>query len=235
MYMKTRPPVSAPAYLLLGVLSLLLFATLLLGDSWMLPRLVTVWSPSSNYVAQVTTGSGGYFGDYERAITNRERNASAIVSRCPAPSITNVVWSGKLINPVAPVEVYVSDGGYLVTMDNWHEVGYGAVVAIYNPTGRLLRHWSLQELFKPEELLRLTHSVSSIWWHSAKAYFVGGTETNALVVPAVGKEFVFGLTDGTLLMSIDSGTRTNAGGAINRSPPIRSETNRSLPAAGSRR
>jgi hypothetical protein len=28
------------------------------------------------------------------------------------------------LNPVAPVEFLVADNGHLVTIDNWHNVGY---------------------------------------------------------------------------------------------------------------
>ncbi len=206
--MTTMPHNSAVAYLLAGMLTIL-FAPGVQADSWALPTVVTVTSPSSNYIAQVFPGSGGY-GGYERALTNREANASVIVSRLDQ-GVTNVVWTGKLINPCAPVQVYVSDTGYLVTMDNWHAVGYGPIVAIYDPKGRLVRHWSLEELFKPEERQQLETSVSSISWHAGKAYFVGGTDTNTLVVPAVGKTLLFALTDGTLLMPLGSGTLTNAG------------------------
>jgi hypothetical protein len=231
--MKTTSKFLVPNGLLasmLGVLS----PPVLHGDSWVAPSVVTVSSPSSTYVAQVTPGSG-FFGGYERAITNRESNASVIVSVCPAPGITNLVWSGKLINPAAPVEVYVSDGGYLVAMDNWHNVGYGPVIAIYDPKGRLLRHWGLDELFSPEERRQLRHSVSSIWWRTGKANFGGGTEANLLVVPAVGKSFRFALTNGTVLTPSATPGQADQYGAANGSQPSRSETNAASRAAGSRR
>jgi hypothetical protein len=219
--------------LLASVLGVL-FPTVLHSDTWALPSVVTVSSPSSNYIAQVTPGSGGY-GGYERAITNRASNASVSVSACPAPGIKNLVWSGKLINPAAPVEVYISDGGYLVTMDNWHSVGYGPVIAIYNPKGQLLRHWGLDELFTPEEQRQLRHSVSSIWWRTGKETFGRGTETNLLTVPAKGKTLRFALTNATLLTPSATLGNAERNGAANGSQPIRSETNRTSSAAGSRR
>jgi hypothetical protein len=204
--MKTTSKFLVLNGLLVGMFAFL-FPTILRADSWAMPSVVNVSSPSSNYIAQVRPGSGGY-GGYEAAITNRENNASAIVSVRSAPGVTNRVWSGKLINAFAPVEVYVSDAGYLVTMDTWQEVGYGPVIAIYDPKGRLLRHWRLDELFTPEEKRGLRHSVSSIWWHAGQAHFGGGTETNVLIVPAVGKTFRFALTNATLLTS--SATPGNA-------------------------
>jgi hypothetical protein len=203
--MKTTPDFSVLARLLPGLLTMP-FAPALRGDTWSQPGVVIVSSPSSNYIVRVAPGSEVYNG-YESAITNREANASVIVGTRRDSGVTNVVWIGKLINPSAPVEVYLSDAGYLVTMDNWHNVGYGPVVAIYDPKGRLLRHWSLEELFQPEERHRFSQSISSIHWHAGQAHFGEGHETNVFVVPAVGKSLRFDLTSGTLLES--SATRTN--------------------------
>jgi hypothetical protein len=203
--MKTMRNIGVSAYVLTGMFSLL-FVPVLYGDTWMLPSGVNISSPSGNYIAQVSPGSGGY-GGYERAITNREHNASVILMRSQE-GVTNVVWKGKLINPAAPVDVYVSDSGYMVTMDNWHNIGYGPIIVIYDPQGRLVRYWSLEELFKPEESLRLPRSVSSIRWHAGSANFGAGSETNIFVVPAVGKSFRFDLRNVSLLAS--SNTVTNA-------------------------
>lgn len=42
-----------------------------------------------------------------------------------------------LLNPVAPMEYFVTDGGFLMTLDNWHNMGYSKVVVIYSPS----IHW----------------------------------------------------------------------------------------------
>ena len=39
------------------------------------------------------------------------------------------------MNPVAPIDAFLTDRGYLATLDNWHNMGYGKVVAFYDPTG----------------------------------------------------------------------------------------------------
>jgi hypothetical protein len=35
-----------------------------------------------------------------------------------------LIIEASLLNPVAPVEFLVADNGHLVTIDNWHNVGY---------------------------------------------------------------------------------------------------------------
>jgi len=75
-----------------------------------------------------------------------------------------------LLNPVAPVEFFVSDQGYLITLDNWHNMGYGKVLALYGPDGAPIKSYELKDLFSEEEISRFEHSVSSIWWHKGPAY-----------------------------------------------------------------
>jgi hypothetical protein len=41
-----------------------------------------------------------------------------------------LVAEARLLNPVAPVEFFVSNDGRLATIDNWHNIGYGKVVSI---------------------------------------------------------------------------------------------------------
>jgi hypothetical protein len=47
---------------------------------------------------------------------------------------------------VLPVHALVADDGHFITFDNWHNIGFGTVAAIYAPTGRLVRSWELTDL-----------------------------------------------------------------------------------------
>ena len=57
------------------------------------------------------------------------------------------VWMVSLLNPVAPIDAFLTDRGYLATLDNWHNMGYGKVAAFSAPTGALIRAYALAELF----------------------------------------------------------------------------------------
>lgn len=76
----------------------------------------------------------------------------------------------ELLNPVAPVEFFVSNAGDIVTLDNWHNVGYGSVLALYRPDGKLVKAYKLADLFPKSEVDSFPQSVSSIWWHKGPAY-----------------------------------------------------------------
>lgn len=56
------------------------------------------------------------------------------------------------LNPVAPVFAAVSNDGALVTLDNWHNMGFGPVLAIYSPSGAVIHSYTLEELYRPEQI-----------------------------------------------------------------------------------
>lgn len=175
----------------------MLLAAATQADTWMPPGPVSVSSPSKQFIAQVTPGEANP-GNYEQAISNRSRNATVRVSICRPDGTTNLVWEGKLVNPVAPVDVYVSDVGNLVTLDNWYQVGHGPIAVFYDLKGKLIRYWELKQLLTFEQKLD-TISTSSINWRTVEPRFGEGMRTNTLIVPTVDGEFVFDVTDGRLL------------------------------------
>ena len=95
-----------------------------------------------------------------------QTTAQARVERKTEQGGWTVVWEGPLTNDVAPVTVLVADGArYLVTLDNWHSMGWGDdVVAIYGPEGALIRRYALSDLLPAEYVEALPMSVSSIHW-----------------------------------------------------------------------
>lgn len=69
-----------------------------------------------------------------------------------------------LHNPIAPAGALVSNEGYQLTFDNWHNAGYGEVVAIYRPNGETVVTYQIEQLYKPEQIDQISTSVSSRWW-----------------------------------------------------------------------
>jgi hypothetical protein len=87
----------------------------------------------------------------------------------------------ELLNPVAPVFIMVTDDGALVTLDNWHNAGYGPVLVLYAPSGEVVKSYALKDLYTEEQIRQLPISVSSIWWRcsSQPPGIEGGGETLA--------------------------------------------------------
>jgi hypothetical protein len=100
--------------------------------------------------------------------------------------------TAPLLNPVAPIDFFVTDRGLLITLDNWHNMGYGKVVAFYSPDGKPIRAYALSDMFTQSEIDGFQHSVSSIWWRkSAGNYVRQGEESFNVTVNDIGAGFIF--------------------------------------------
>ena len=103
--------------------------------------------------------------------------------------------TATLLNPVAPVDVFVSNAGRLVTVDNWHNRGYGKVLALYDDGGRLVKAYELADLFLKSEIDAYSHSVSSIAWHDGPVYLNQDQRTLYMMIKS-GRDLVLGLDTG---------------------------------------
>jgi hypothetical protein len=101
----------------------------------------------------------------------------------------------RLAHPVAPVEIFVADTGRLVTVDNWHNMGYGNIVSIHDSRGQLVRSFELGDLFSAAEIKSFPHSVSSIHWRKGPLYIREDQKTLLITVRS-GADFLFGLESG---------------------------------------
>lgn len=106
--------------------------------------------------------------------------------------------TAPLLNPVAPVDFFVTDRGLLVTLDNWHNMGYGKVAVFYSPDGKPIRAYELSDLFMKSESDGFRRSVSSIWWRKATgAYVREDQDTLYITVNDSGAGFVFEVANGS--------------------------------------
>ena len=71
-------------------------------------------------------------------------------------------------NAVSPVDVLVTNEGWLIALDNWHNYGIGAVLATYDANGKLIQSLTLSDIFDADQAKELDHSVSSIWWRCGR-------------------------------------------------------------------
>ncbi|MGH9721767.1 MAG: hypothetical protein ACRD8O_16285 [Bryobacteraceae bacterium] len=102
-----------------------------------------------------------------------------------------LVSETALANPVAPVDFFVTNRGFLATLDNWHNMGYGKAVAFYSPDGKTIRANELKDLFSAEEIAAFSHSVSSIWWRQKMAHVRGDQISLYVMLDAKGGEIIF--------------------------------------------
>jgi hypothetical protein len=136
------------------------------ADDWPAPQVREVFSHSRSYFVRINPGKSwgdtvGFSGapkgpfataEFYRLEKDRSYRLTAIVT---------------LLNAVGPVDYFVTDRGFLVTLDNWHNMGYGKVAAFYSPDGHPIRSYELSDLFTKAEADGFRHSVSSMWWRQS--------------------------------------------------------------------
>jgi hypothetical protein len=135
-----------------------LFAALLAtygrADTWSAAPVQVVVSPDGSALLRVSPGK-------------QDSHASAVVLRYdPQSGGYQKAAEFQLRNPVAPHAVVITnDGKYIVTFDDWGEIGRTEnVVVVYRGTGEYLKSWALNDIFTNEERRKFTSSVSSTWW-----------------------------------------------------------------------
>src|SRR3990170_2597840 len=133
------------------------------ADSWVAPQVKEVFSASRDHFVRVIPGKSigdtiGFAGEAKGAYA-----AAEFYRRQPDRSY-RLTATATLLNPVAPVDVFVSNEGRLATIDNWHNRGYGKVLALYDAAGRPVKTYALADLFAKAEIAAFPHSVSSIHW-----------------------------------------------------------------------
>lgn len=159
------------------------------ADSWPAPQVREVFSPSRGWFVRVVPGQSvgdtvGFAGSPKGAY------ATAELYRRADDRSYRLEREFTLANPVAPVLVFVTNGGYLVTLDNWHNVGYGAIVVSYDADGRRRATYELKDLFRVSEIEAFTRSTSSIWWRTETAYVRSDERSIHVSLPGKGTELI---------------------------------------------
>lgn len=167
------------------------------ADEWPSPQMREEFSESRSYFVRVTPGNS--WGDtvgFKGA--PKGTSAKAQFFRREPDMSYRPLKEIELVNPVAPVEFFVSNDGYLATLDNWHNRGYGKVVAFYSSDGNHIKDYELRDLFSEDEIRRFDRSVSSIAWHGSADYVRPDHKTLNVDVQNLGKGsgFVFEMRTG---------------------------------------
>lgn len=165
-------------------------SSLLRADSWPGPVVKEVFSESREWFVRVTPGTSigdtvGFAGSQKGPF------AKAEIYRRQDDRSYRPMKEWTLVNPVAPIAFYVTDRGYLATLDNWHNMGYGKVAVFYTPQGELIKSFELADIFSTDEVKRLSTSVSSIWWRKDTAYVRPGQQSLYVLVDDKGSELIF--------------------------------------------
>jgi hypothetical protein len=166
-----------------------------IADSWPAATVKAVVSPDGKTIVRVIPG--GNIGDtYGFAGAPKGEFASAQWFRFRANRY-EVYQTAPLLNPVAPIHVAVANDGTVITLDNWHNVGFGYVVVIYSPDGNMRKRYRLEDLYPPSEIEKIKRSVSSRWWRCAGGDSLVERNGTVQVDAALGGRFTFQLESGS--------------------------------------
>jgi len=159
------------------------------ADSWAAPKITEVFCQSREWFVRVTPGTSigetvGFAG------SPKGKHAAAEFYKRADDRSYRLTKEITLQNPVAPVEFLVTDRGYLVTLDNWHNMGFGKAIASYAPDGRLLFAAKLKDVFSTREIEAFRRTVSSIWWRTETFYVREGQQSVYIALNDKGRELI---------------------------------------------
>jgi hypothetical protein len=165
-----------------------------------------VFSPSRNHFVRVIPGkSWGDTMGFRGAATGPY--AVAEFYSLGKDRSYRLAATTTVLNPVAPVDFVVTDDGFLITLDNWHNRGYGKVVVLYAPDGKPIRSYELSDLFTKEEIAGFSRSESSIAWRKTSGFYLrSGGDTLQVTVDDKGAGFVFAASGAYQYCEIRAGT-----------------------------
>jgi len=167
-----------------------------LADEWIEPVHHVVIAKNGMYLVRIIPGES--WGD----AVGFEGSKKGVYARGEfyekqADRSFKLIADVALQNPVDPVDVLLSEQGYLITFDNWHNAGYGKVVAIYKWSGALLRSYELETLYPANRVEEIPHTVSSRHWRSQNYGFLPKSNASkAYVYDYRGGLFLFDLSTG---------------------------------------
>jgi hypothetical protein len=146
---------------------LVVLASSVRADQWLRAEVREQSSPNGQFSIRVVPGDSlgdvvGFSGSPKGKFATAEWYKSTNGNREKLRTIT-------LLNPVAPVDFLVTDFGALITLDNWHNLGYGNMLVVYSPSGEVVKKYSLGELYSNRDILQFARSASSVLWRCNSA------------------------------------------------------------------
>jgi len=175
------------------------FSMSALADDWTFPpRVRLATSPSGEVVALV--------------VPRHATQSGGLISKLP----TQVLWyryaSGKLqqyedreIEVVWPLDVAVSDEGFLALFDAWGgNIEARHALSIVDPAGRLVRRYALEDMFNAEELSSFPATVSHLDWRCGSSTGSWREDGVLEIRDAAGKLLVVSPTTGAIERSADA-------------------------------
>jgi hypothetical protein len=167
------------------VLALLAAAGAARADDWAAPSTKYVKSDSGRFRAVIVPGEPG----------GKKHAGSVTLFDDRDPVHPKKLYQRKLVNEIAPVQILLTDGGQLVTIDEWSHAGFAHSIVLYDRKGKTVVDCALEQILLPEEMKGVDETESSRWWR-AKDQPVWLEEGALMVKTAWGPVLRFDLVTG---------------------------------------
>src|SRR5262245_7306619 len=180
---------------MLRLLALLLCTFIVSGfvhaDSWRAARVQAKASEDGQFVIRIVPGKSmgdvfGYGGEPKGPYATAEWH------RFNGKSYEKI-HDRTLLNPIAPVDIEVTNRGALIAIDNWHNLGIGNALVIYSADGGVVKKFTLLDLYTQSDLEKLKTTASSIPWRCPGLSTSLEADTELCVDDTLGGRFVFKL------------------------------------------
>jgi tetratricopeptide (TPR) repeat protein len=151
------------------------------ADQWVAPTARTLTSPNGKLQAVITPSTDG------------KSHASVAIG----PKL-GTAKKRALDDPWMPVDALLFDDGSLLTLDHWHQLGYGDVATLYGADGHVRWTRTLEQLIGAQLVDRAPHSVSSIWWRKQPFEWTLATDGKSGTITLFDEnQLKLGLADGS--------------------------------------
>ncbi len=117
------------------------------ADEWVSPSKVTLTSPNKKWSAEITPSKDPKVGTQAKLGPT-------------GGAMKTITLQDKWM----PVDSVLLDDGTLLTLDHWHQLGFGKVALLYERDGTVRWSKTLLELVGQQLIDAADHSKSSIWW-----------------------------------------------------------------------
>jgi len=113
---------------------------------------------------------------------------------------------GTLLNPIAPVDIELTESGNLIAIDNWHNLGLGVVLAVYAPDGKIIKQYTLADLYSKRDIKRIRTSISSIHWRCAGFSALLDNPREMWIEDSLGGRFIVNVATGEFVYQAKGGS-----------------------------
>lgn len=109
----------------------------------------------------------------------------------------NMYLKVDLPSRYSPADVFVDNDGTVVLLDEWGSIGFETVVSVLDPKGKLVRSFSLEDIYTELAISDVPTTSSNRWWRNQQST-PRFTKEGFMVSDCFANKIFFDVADGSL-------------------------------------